>query len=151
TVSNSDSAGRLSTRVVLGQVPGPIQIRLTIANIGQVVFNATNSVVITSVKVFSGSGQTGLANAAFPQPVVFQVKDNQGNVLPGVNVLFSVASGSASVNPAAAATDSQGRASTTVTAGATAGVITITGSAGGISDSASLTSIPPGPQVTQSA
>jgi uncharacterized protein (TIGR03437 family) len=148
TVSTSDSAGRLSTKVVLGQIPGPVQITLTVANIGVVTFNATNTVVIQSVKVFSGSGQTGYTLAAFPQPVVFQVKDAQGNVLPGVNVSFSVASGSGSVNPPSALTDAQGRAATTVTAGATAGVITVTGSAGGISDSATVTSTPPGPQVT---
>jgi len=148
TLSTSDSAGRLGTKVVLGQVPGPVQITLTIPNIGVVTFNATNSVVIQSVKVFSGSGQTGYTLAAFPQPIVFQVKDNQGNVLPGVTVAFSVASGSASVNPTTALTDAQGRAATTVTAGTVAGVITITGSAGGVSDSATVTATPPGPQVT---
>ncbi len=147
-VATSDSAGRISTRVVLGQVPGRGQIKLTVANIGTATFNATNSVVIQSVKVFSGSGQTGSTLAAFPQPVVYQVKDNQGNNLPGVQLTFSVASGSASVNPTTAITDTQGRAQTTVTAGASAGTITISGSAGGITDSATLTSIPPGPQVT---
>jgi uncharacterized protein (TIGR03437 family) len=142
--SISDSAGRFGTQVVLGQVPGPIQIRLAVPNIGSVVFNLNNNVVIAVVALVSGSGQTGFTSAAFAQPVVFQVRDAQGNPLPGVPVTFNIVSGSGSVNPSTLNTDAQGRVATTITAGATAGSITVSATAGGITTTASVTSVPPG-------
>jgi len=142
--SNSDSAGRFTTQVVLGQVPGPIQVRLSVPNVGSVVFDMSNSVVVSNVKLVSGSGQTGFTSAAFPQPVVFQVLDAQGNPIPGITVSFNIVSGSGSVNPSTLATDAQGRVATTITAGATAGSITISASAGGLTATASVTSRPPG-------
>jgi uncharacterized protein (TIGR03437 family) len=144
TSTKSDSAGRIGTNVVLGQAPGPIQIQLTVTGVGSVTFSLTNNVVVSTVALVSGSGQTGFINAAFPQPVVFQVRDAQGNPIPGITVTFNIVSGSASLNPATLTTDAQGRVATTVTAGATAGSITISASAGGQTATASVTSQPPG-------
>ena len=146
--SVSDSAGRFSTQVVLGQVPGPVQIRLAVPNVGSVTFNLNNNVVIAIVALISGSGQTGFTSAAFPQPVVFQVRDAAGNPLPGVSVAFNLVSGSGSVNPSTLNTDAQGRVATTITAGTTAGSITISASAGGLTTTASVTSVPPGVPLT---
>jgi uncharacterized protein (TIGR03437 family) len=112
--------------------------------VGSVTFSLTNNVVVSTVALVSGSGQTGFINAAFPQPVVFQVRDAQGNPIPGITVTFNIVSGSASLNPATLTTDAQGRVATTVTAGATAGSITISASAGGQTATASVTSQPPG-------
>jgi uncharacterized protein (TIGR03437 family) len=148
TISTSDAAGRFATNVTLGQIPGPIQVRLAVPNVGNVVFNLTNSVVVSSVTLVSGSGQTGFTAAAFPQPIVFQVRDGQGNPIPGILVSFNLVSGSASVNPSTANTDTQGRAATTITAGATAGSITISATSGGITANASVTSQPPGLPLT---
>lgn len=142
--TSSDSAGRFSTQVVLGQIPGPVQVRLTVNNVGSVVFNLTNNVVVSAVRLVSGGGQTGFTSAAFPQPVVFQVIDAQGNPVPGINVTFNIVSGSGSVNPNQLTTDAQGRVATTITAGTTAGTITISASVGGLSTTASVTSTPPG-------
>jgi uncharacterized protein (TIGR03437 family) len=149
--STSDSAGRFTTSVVLGSSPGPIQIKLVVANIGQVIFTLTNQVVVTGVTLVSGGGQTGFTSAAFPQPVVFQVKDAQGNPVPGIDVTFNVVAGSGSVNPPTLKTDAQGRVATTVTAGTTAGNITISATAGGQSAQATLTSKPPGLPLTPSS
>lgn len=151
TTTTSDAAGRFATNVTLGQIPGPIQVRLTVPNVGNVVFNLTNSVVVSSVKLVSGSGQTTFTATAFPQPVVFQVLDGQGNPIPGILVSFNLVSGSASVNPSTANTDAQGRAATTITAGATAGSITISATAGGITANASVTSQTPGLPITASS
>jgi uncharacterized protein (TIGR03437 family) len=144
TTTTSDAAGRFATNVKLGQIPGPIQIKLSVANVGSVVFNLTNSVVVSSVILVSGSGQTTFVATAFPQPIVFQVRDAQGNPIPGIAVSFNIVSGSGSVNPSTLNTDAQGRAATTVTAGSTAGSITISATAGGITANASVTSKPPG-------
>lgn len=144
----SDSAGRFGTSVVLGQIPGPIKIQLSVPNVGVAVFTLTNSVVVSSVTLVSGGGQTGFTAAAFPQPVVFQVKDSQGNPIAGIAVAFNIVSGSGSVNPSTQNTDAQGHAGTTITAGSTAGSITISATAGGISATTSVTSQPPGIPLT---
>jgi len=66
-------------------------------------------------------------------------------------VTFSVAAGSAAVSPSSPTTDAQGRASTTVTPGATAGAVTIVASYGTFSATFSLTVKPPGPVLTANA
>ncbi len=81
-----------------------------------------------SVALVSGSGQIGPAQEAFAQPVVVRVLDPQQQPLPGGTVNFAV-SGPASLsttNPVLA--DSNGFASTSVTATNGGGPITITAS-----------------------
>ena len=148
TVSVSNSGGVVTTRVTLGQTPGPVQVQLSITNVAKVVFNLTNQVVVAGISIVSGSNQTVVIGQKFPQPVTALVRDASNNPLAGILVTFAVASGSATVNPATATTDSQGHASTSVTAGNTAGAITISASAASFSTTATLTSRLPGPSVT---
>jgi len=76
------------------------------------------------------------------------VVDAQNRGIPGVSVAFSVTSGSATLGAATAATDSNGRASTTVTAGTAAGTILVRASIPGFSVTFTLTARLPGPEVT---
>jgi len=70
------------------------------------------------------------------------------NPVIAADVLFTVAPAGASVNPATAKTDNNGRVSTIATAGSSAGTITVTASYAGFTASATLTAKPPGPSVT---
>lgn len=86
-----------------------------------------------SLSLVSGGGQVGLAGAALAQPVVVRVADGFGNPVPGVDVAFSVASGS--VGSATATTDANGRASTTWTLGPSPATQQLTASATGLTGS----------------
>jgi uncharacterized protein (TIGR03437 family) len=141
-VTSSDSQGRVSTRVTLGQQAGPITVKVATANGITATFTLTNQVIVASVAVVSGNGQIGIINQAFAQPVVFIVKDNNGNPVVGITVNFSLVSGSGSVNPASATTGANGEAQTTVTAGATPGNIGIQAAAAGLTTTAVLVSQP---------
>jgi uncharacterized protein (TIGR03437 family) len=78
-----------------------------------------------SIEVESGSGQSGGKGSLLPQPVVIQVADR--NLLPysGVELVFS-ASDDSVITPAAAVTDSTGRAQVQWRLGSQEGTSTLT-------------------------
>ncbi|MEP6960637.1 MAG: hypothetical protein ABI995_01060, partial [Acidobacteriota bacterium] len=144
-VSTSGSDGRVTARVTLGQTPGPIQIRVGLPNAVPVLFQATNSVLVSGLSLVSGGGQSAFLNQQFTSPVVFQVRDNnQAPVGAGLSINFSVA-GSGSINPSSALTNAQGQVQTVVTAGNTLGTISVTASYLNLTSTATLTVRPQGP------
>jgi uncharacterized protein (TIGR03437 family) len=147
TTTVSDYNGRASTRVTAGQTPGVHRVLMKSGN-ALATFTITVNVVIASLQKVSGDGQTALINQPFGQPVVVQVRDAQNNAVPGVTVAFS-ASGGGVLGAASAITDAQGRAQTTVQAGATAGTIVVTATVGSLpAVTFTLTARLPGPSLT---
>jgi hypothetical protein len=145
-------SGQVSTSVTFGPTAGPITVTATLLSGGSVTFKLTDVVSVAAIKLVSGSPQTATTGQQFAQPLVFVVTDKGGNPLSGVQVNFSVQSGSASVTPVGIATDSAGHAQTVVTAGTnSAGPIVIAATANGFVATASLTSTPPGPSITASS
>lgn len=141
----TDSQGRAFNSLKLGQTPGPVTVTLTAGAISTT-FTVTNSVIVSGITPFSGFPQTAKTSQVFASPVVFIVKDNNGVGIPGITVTFAV-TGSATVNPGSATTDSAGKAQTTVTAGTTPGQITVTATALSFSATGTLTAQAPGPGV----
>ena len=104
--------------------------------------NASRSVSITvspgaatTVSVTSGMNQAATAGAPFADRLSATVTDALGNMVPGVGVTFTIASGSASFPPTAKTTtvltNAVGLATAPVlTAGKTAGPVTVTASSG---------------------
>ena len=87
-----------------------------------------------AIVVVSGGGQEGMAGSALAEAVVVRVDDAGGSPFAGANVTFSAADGHGSADPATAATDAAGLASTTWTLGDAAGAQTLTASvAAGVS------------------
>ena len=78
----------------------------------------------------SGFNGTGTAGASLTTPFVVEVTDATGAVVPGVAVTFAATN--ATVNPATATTDVQGRASTVVTLGAAVGIGTVSATVAGL-------------------
>jgi len=150
TISTSDAGGHVSTKVVLGSIPGAITVTATVGT-STVTFTATNNVTVGGITLLSGGGQTALEGAGFAQPLVFAVKDINGNPVPGVQVNFSVVGGTAALGAASATTNASGQASVTVTAGATPGTVTIQASYSTFAATASLTVQPPGPVLTSAS
>ena len=98
----------------------------------------------------SGDSQTIQANQNFPAPLIVQVNGTNGQPVVGQPVSFSI-SGSGTLSATSVPTDASGRAQVTVKAGATPGALTVNASVGNISQSFTLTVIPPGPALSTSS
>jgi uncharacterized protein (TIGR03437 family) len=109
-------------------------------------FTITVNVQVTGLQKISGDNQTVPAKQAFPSPLVVQVNTNTGQPAQNYPVNFTI-TGPGTLSAPSANTDSNGRAQVSVTAGSTAGTITVTASTGAFSQSFTLTVIPPGPNL----
>jgi uncharacterized protein (TIGR03437 family) len=155
TISNQSTAtnsqGVVSARVTLGQTPGPVTVTVTSAGGITATFTLTNSVVVSGITLVSGGGQSAQEGVQFPQPLVFLVTDNHGNPLSGIAVNFTV-NGFASVSPASTTTNASGLAQTTATAAGAPGSAVISATtATGLSASATITTLQPGPTVSNTS
>ncbi|HEX8851690.1 MAG TPA: Ig-like domain-containing protein [Gemmatimonadaceae bacterium] len=102
-----------------GTVVGSNKLNATIGNLAPVSFVVSTKPAAASQLSKVNDGQSAEIGKALPQPVAVVVKDAYGNVVSGVTVSFTTASGS--VSPASAQTDANGRAQTTWTMGTTPG------------------------------
>jgi uncharacterized protein (TIGR03437 family) len=146
-VGTSGSSGQVSAGVTFGQAAGQVTVTATLGTAAVVTFSLTSQAVVTSMTIVNGNNQSVTVGNAFPQTLTVQIKDANNNPVTGVSVSFAISSGNASINPGSATTDSQGRASTTATAGSNPGAITVTASYATVSAVFSLTAIPQGPIV----
>ncbi len=73
------------------------------------------------VVVISGNGQTGVAGSALAQPLVVEVQATDNLPVPGAAVTFRAVTAGGSVQQATAFADANGRATSTLTLGRTAG------------------------------
>jgi uncharacterized protein (TIGR03437 family) len=142
--------GTTSARLVLGSTAGTVQVQVSAAGVTPVVFTLTNRTVIAGIGLVSGGGQSVNTATAFPNPLVFVIRDASNNPVPGVVVNFAV-TGSATLGSTTATSNAQGQVSTTVTAGASPGTITVTASFSTFSAVATLSSHLPGPQISVSS
>ena len=78
-----------------------------------------------SLTGLSGDGQEGLPNAALPEPFVIEVRDQNGDPLAGVEVVFRVIHGGGTLSVETAETDDRGRAVSTLTLGGAPGQNTV--------------------------
>ncbi len=126
TVSGSGVVTALSTR-------GSAVISAT--TLSGISGSATVSVTLPPARVVvtSGDGQSGTVGSSLPKPFAVQVLASDGVGVGGVSVSFSVAASGATVSPAAATTDAQGNASTTMKLGTLAGPQTFTATVTGLS------------------
>lgn len=150
SVTSTDLNGRAFNTLRLGTTPGPIQVRATAVGGTRptVTFDARINTVISTLNKVSGDNQLTFTNSAFPQPLVVQVLDNRGQGVPSQPVSWQLVSGSAVISSSTSTTDSTGRASITVRAGATAGQSIIRAALGSTHQvTFTLTAQLPGPQV----
>ena len=80
----------------------------------------------TALIVTSGDGQSGIAGSPLPADLVVTLTDQVGRPVVGQSVVFTVASGSGTVAPGSATTDSAGHAATHWTLGPEAGAQSVT-------------------------
>ena len=73
----------------------------------------------------SGDGQAGGPDAVLPEPFVIEVRDQNGDPLEGVRVLFRITGGGGSLSVERSETDAHGRAATSLTLGNSPGRNTV--------------------------
>ena len=127
----TDGSGRSSVVVQLGDRQQPFTVTATSGPFSAT-FNLMVSAPPAELSLISGNGQNVVVGQSIAQPLVAGVRDDQGGAVPGVQVLFVVVQGSATLIPGAAAvTDSQGLASVFVTASDRLGLIRVSANAAG--------------------
>jgi len=147
TSSVTAAGGFATTKVTLGPSAGTVTIVASINAATSVTYTETANAIIGSLSLVSGGGQSQQENTAFTQPLVFALKDNNGNPLIGFTVSLSLGGGSATLSTTSAVTNSLGQASVNVTGGNAPGTVTVTATYSTFSASATLTVIAPGPNV----
>ncbi len=78
-----------------------------------------------SVTGLSGDGQEGGPDAVLSEPLVIEVRDQNGDPLEGVRVLFRIVGGGGTLSVETTETDDRGRAATTLTLGSAPGQNTV--------------------------
>ena len=124
--AQTNARGRASSRLTLGNSPGANSVTVSVAGLSQTRrFTAEGTVpppppVILKI---SGNGQVGVPGQTL-EPFVVEVRNQDGDPLVGVFVIFLHDDGS--LNTVLAATDSNGRAEAILTLGSDTGVTTVT-------------------------
>ena len=130
--------------------PGTNTVTVSVAGIqAQQTFNAEGIRIPLAFWIISGDKQQGLPGEALAKPFVVEVRDQSGELLPGVQVTFSVSSGGGTLSATSVTTNSNGRADSTLTLGPNPGTNTVEVAATRIQRTQSVTAIaelPPIPQ-----
>ena len=150
--STTDSSGQAQTTVILSpNAVGQISVKaaLTGANSSiSTTFAVSTNVQISSMSKVSGDSQSAPAGQNFTNPLIVQLTGTNGQAVVNQPVAFAVTGGSATLSASSANTDGNGRAQVTARAGATAGAVTVVASVGNISQTFTLSVIPPGPALS---
>ncbi|NEQ70042.1 MAG: hypothetical protein F6K21_32045, partial [Symploca sp. SIO2D2] len=119
----TDANGIVTTTATANTTTGTYQVAATATGVTGVNFNLTNEPGAGILTILAGNNQSTTVNTAFANNLQIQVKDEFGNVLPGVTVtLTSPTTGaSSSFGSISLITNDQGIATTTVTANTIAG------------------------------
>ncbi|MCX6628565.1 MAG: hypothetical protein NTW28_13140 [Candidatus Solibacter sp.] len=151
-LTTTNSQGQTQTTVTFApNATGQVTVRaaLTGSNNGiSTTFNLSTRVLISALTKVSGDLQTAQAGQNFGAPLVVQVVGTNGQPLSNQPISFVITNGTATLSALSALTDAAGRAQITVQAGSTPGTVTVSAIVGNISQTFTLTIIPPGPALS---
>ncbi len=147
-IGTTDSRGRSSVIVQLGNRPGPFTVTATSGGLSAT-FNLSVNVIATKLALISGNNQTVALGQAALQPLVVEARDAENRAVPGVPVIFAVTQGSGTVSvTGTVVTNSVGQAQTFVTAGTQLGTIRVVASGAGDTVTFTINTIGRTPSVT---
>ena len=133
TSATTDGKGRAESILTLGPIPGTNTVNVSVTGIQQTrTFNAEGIRVPKRLEIISGGDQEGMPGVALENPFIVEVRDQTYKPLPGVEVTFSVTSGSGTLSATSVTTNSYGRAESRLTLGPNTGTNTVTVSVAGI-------------------
>ena len=117
----TDTNGRAAQPLTLGPHVGINSVAVSIAN-SVVTFNASG-ISPYQLEIISGDHQHGQFGSALAEPLVVEVRDWQGNLLPDTQVTFTISNGDALLNGKSmvehVTTDANGRAALSLVLGYT--------------------------------
>ena len=146
TTPTTDGNGRVESRLTLGPNPGTNTVTVSVTGIQEErTFNAEGIRIPKAFWIISGIDQQGVVGEALAHPFVVEVRDQSGEPMSGVEVMFSVTAGGGTLSVTAATTDSNGRVESILTLGPDPGTNTVTVSVTGLEEeqSVSATAEPP--------
>jgi hypothetical protein len=131
-VTGPDGIAQL-TSWTLGGEAGANAVSATVSGLPPVLFNATGTLVATTVTAVTPTSlQAPISSTVFPPPGV-EVRDHLDRPMPGVSVTFAVTQGGGSVVPETVVTGANGQAHlTSWTVGPTAGANEVTATVAGL-------------------
>ena len=128
----TNATGRAQTRFTPTS-SGDIRITATVTGVAsRAVFNVTAGAAPASVTKVSGDNQSGSPGSALANPFVVEVKDEDGEVVEGIRVTFSVTAGGGSLSETSATADEDGLGETTLTLGSQVGINSVQASVSGV-------------------
>jgi uncharacterized repeat protein (TIGR01451 family) len=130
-VTGSDGLAQVSATA--GTQTGAYTVTAGVDGATSASFALTNTAgPAATITAISGGEQSAQVATAFAAPLIVEVRDAHGNLVPNATVSFSApASGASATVTATATTGNDGRAQITPTAGTVAGSYQVTASAGG--------------------
>ena len=138
----SNAAGLASSTATANPVSGSYTATASLAGGASASFALTNTPgPAASIAVISGSAQSARVGTGFTDPLIVEVRDALGNVVPNASVDFTVPGSGATATPSAStvATNASGRAQITATAGTVTGSYALTATVAGFAAAFSLT------------
>ena len=124
----TDANGRAGSTLTLGSEPGTNTVQVVAHGTSRVITfraEATLPPVPTTLSIISGDNQTGLTGEPLTNPFVVEVRDENGNPLEGVTVIFAVSAGGGSLSDTSVDTDANGLAQSILILGGDPGTNTI--------------------------
>ncbi len=118
-------SGQTAINVTLGAVPGAVTVTGTRADDGTAIATFTvNGTLTRTLTIVSGNNQTGAPGSSLPSPLSVEARNN-GTVIGGTGINYTIITGSGTLAPAATTTNPAGIANSTLTLGAAAGTVVV--------------------------
>ncbi len=132
--ATTDTNGRATARLTLGSEPGTNTVEVTVSELEPVTFTATaaEQAMPHRLTKVCGDGQEGTASTQLATPFMVLVSDEDGAVIAGVDVSFTVTAGGGRLSSATATTNANGRARSTLTLGSEPGTNTVEATVAGL-------------------
>ena len=127
TTVTTNAQGQAQTTYMLGTTAGTQMVTARVAGVtNPATFSFTgNATTASNLVVVSGNNQTGAINTALVNPLVVEVRDQYGNIVPNSAITWTTTAGTFAGTPAAT-TDASGRATANFMFPATTGPVTVT-------------------------
>ena len=104
----------------------------TVEKTGRILIDETLNLITPGLSKISGDDQSGVPGAIIANPLVIEVRDENGSALEGISVTFAVTAGGGTLSTTHTTTDTNGRAQSILTLGPNIGTQTVSVSAAGI-------------------
>ena len=129
--ARSDESGFAETNFTPTSA-GEIIVRARVTDVDEVEFTVTAGDPPESITIVSGDNQAGNPDSRLGNPLVVEVRDEDGDPIEGIRVTFSVTAGGGTLSAETATTNAQGQAQTRLTLGSERAINSVEASVRGV-------------------